>query len=134
MMTALSLSTPWKNTRRSVDYPQELKWVAGRLFKCLIESRSKTRKLGSLEMLKLSSVLFPKYRPACDLRRASAIQMQFQAAHGRLWSAFLQKVGYYRAGIAKIELARSIATHMVPERNTSRSFRTFREGLTSLVR
>jgi hypothetical protein len=55
---------------------------------------------------------------------------------GGTWEALeriLQKQGYYRAGIAKIELARNIAAHMDPQRNTSRSFQTFCDGLMSIL-
>jgi hypothetical protein len=58
------------------------------------------------------------------------------AISGGTWESLervLQKQGYYRAGIAKIELARCIAAHMDPKRNTSKSFRTFYNGLTGLL-
>lgn len=51
---------------------------------------------------------------------------------GGTWEALegvLQKAGYFRSGLAKIEAARTIAHHMVPERNRSRSFQIFRAGL-----
>lgn len=41
----------------------------------------------------------------------------------------LQKAGYYKAGLPKVEAARRIAKHMDPDRNRSRSFQVFREGL-----
>lgn len=46
----------------------------------------------------------------------------------------LQKAGYYRAGLAKIDCARRVAPHMDPERNRSRSFCVFRDALRDLVR
>jgi hypothetical protein len=48
------------------------------------------------------------------------------------WEALereLQRRGYFRAGLAKIELARAVAPLMVPERNRSRSFQVFHETL-----
>ena len=45
----------------------------------------------------------------------------------------LKNAGYYRAGMPKIEVARSISSHMVPDRNRSRSFRTFCQGLRELI-
>lgn len=43
----------------------------------------------------------------------------------------LQRAGYYKAGMAKTDAALRIATHMVPDRNRSRSFQVFMSGLMS---
>lgn len=51
------------------------------------------------------------------------------AITGGTWEALervLQRVGYFKTGLRKIEAARSIAEHLVPERNRSRSFHVFR--------
>jgi hypothetical protein len=45
----------------------------------------------------------------------------------------LQDAGHYQAGMPKIEVARNVAQHMNPDRNQSRSFQVFRDGLRSLV-
>ena len=48
------------------------------------------------------------------------------------WEALerlLQKVGYFRTGLRKIEAARAIAEHMDPQRNRSISFQMFRNAL-----
>lgn len=37
----------------------------------------------------------------------------------------MQKAGYWRSGLPKIEVARAISAHLDPERNTSHSFRVF---------
>ncbi|MFN7209716.1 MAG: DUF4276 family protein [Aggregatilineales bacterium] len=42
---------------------------------------------------------------------------------------FLKQAGYYRNGMPKIEVAQRVAAHMQPERNRSRSFQVFCEGL-----
>jgi len=58
------------------------------------------------------------------------------AITGGTWEALereLQRVGYFRSGLAKITAAREISQHMVPERNTSRSFQVFQRGLMSLM-
>ena len=58
------------------------------------------------------------------------------AISGGTWEALereLQRVGYFRSGLAKITAAREISQHMVPERNTSRSFQVFLRGLMSLT-
>lgn len=44
----------------------------------------------------------------------------------------LSDVGYFPGGLGKIELARSVAAHMNPSRNTSASFRALRSLLQSL--
>lgn len=54
------------------------------------------------------------------------------AIAGGTWEAFervLTGVGYFATGLRKIEAARSIAKHMVPERNTSRSFQVLLRAL-----
>jgi hypothetical protein len=59
------------------------------------------------------------------------------AIKGGTWEAFqrvLQKVGYFRGGLRKIEAARSVSPHMQPDRNTSRSFQVFRDALLDLAR
>lgn len=51
---------------------------------------------------------------------------------GGTWEALekvLQGAGYHRGGLAKIQAARDIAQYMEPERNTSRSFQVFCEGI-----
>jgi len=59
------------------------------------------------------------------------------AVRGGTWEAFeriLRKAGYFRSGLRKIEAARLIAPHMQPDRNTSNSFRVFRDALHELTR
>ena len=56
---------------------------------------------------------------------------------GGTWEALervLQDAGYFKAGLAKIAAARALAPHMNVEVNTSRSFRTFRDGLRRLTK
>lgn len=45
----------------------------------------------------------------------------------------MQRHGYYRPGLAKYECAGSVARHMDVERNRSRSFQVFRDGLRRLM-
>jgi hypothetical protein len=55
---------------------------------------------------------------------------------GGTWEALereLQRSGYFRGGLPKIEAARTIARYMEPERNGSRSFCHFRNALVDLV-
>ena len=54
---------------------------------------------------------------------------------GGTWEALqrvLQKAGYFGGGLPKIEVARTLAKHMDPARNTSPSFRQFVQGLAAL--
>ena len=58
------------------------------------------------------------------------------AIRGGTWETLekvLQKAGYYRTGLPKIEAARRIAQHMDPDRNSSTSFNTFVRGLRALI-
>jgi hypothetical protein len=55
---------------------------------------------------------------------------------GGTWEALerlLQKAGYHLGGLAKIQAARDIAPHMDPNRNRSRSFHVFRDGIKGMI-
>lgn len=57
------------------------------------------------------------------------------AIAGGTWEALqrvLQKAGHFAGGLPKIEVARTMARHMDPARNTSTSFRQFVQGLAAL--
>ena len=59
------------------------------------------------------------------------------AIPGGTWEALeavLRRSGYYPVGLPKVEVARNISAHMAPQRNRSRSFQVFREGVLSLAR
>ena len=54
------------------------------------------------------------------------------AIRGGTWEAFeriLQRAGYFKAGLAKIEAARAVGARLDPLRNRSRSFAAFRDAL-----
>lgn len=54
---------------------------------------------------------------------------------GGTWEALervLQKAGHFAGGLSKVELARTMAQHMEPSRNRSRSFQCFMEGMAAL--
>jgi hypothetical protein len=58
------------------------------------------------------------------------------AIAGGTWEAFervLQQQGYFKGGLAKIQAARSIGAHIVPERSRSPSFRTFHAAVAEAV-
>lgn len=55
---------------------------------------------------------------------------------GGTWEALervLQSAGYFPTGLRKIETARAVAANMVPERNTSRSFKAFQAALREMT-
>jgi len=55
---------------------------------------------------------------------------------GGTWEALeriLQRAGYFKGGLRKIEIARTIAPHMDPARNTSHSFQILCQTLQNLV-
>ncbi|GAC1542183.1 MAG: DUF4276 family protein [Polyangiales bacterium] len=57
------------------------------------------------------------------------------AVRGGTWEALqrvLQTAGYFAGGLPKIQVARDVAANMDPARNTSPSFRHFRDGLRAL--
>jgi len=58
------------------------------------------------------------------------------AIRGGTWEALereFKRVGYFSSGISKILVAREVSLYMEPERNRSRSFQLFRQGLLDLV-
>ncbi len=59
------------------------------------------------------------------------------AVAGGTWEAFervLQRHGYFRGGLRKIEAARAVGAHIDPSRNRSRSFIAFCDALAEAVR
>lgn len=75
---------------------------------------------------------YPRVSPT--LGRRSAYRDP-DAIAGGTWEALereLQRAGYYGGGLPKIEVARNMAAHMDPRRNTSASFQCFRTGLAAL--
>lgn len=58
------------------------------------------------------------------------------AIRGGTWETFervLKRAGYFRTGLRKMECARSVAQHMVPARNTSKSFQAFNNAVSAAV-
>ena len=55
---------------------------------------------------------------------------------GGTWEALereLRTRGYFKGGLAKIEVAEAISSHMDPDRNHSKSFQVFRDGLREIA-
>lgn len=58
------------------------------------------------------------------------------AIKGGTWETLeriLKAAGYFKTGLRKVELARTVAEHMDPERNKSQSFQAFRSALREMV-
>ncbi len=57
------------------------------------------------------------------------------AIKGGTWEAFervLQRAGYFRGGLRKIEAARAVAEHMEPTRNCSKSFQVLYSAMVEM--
>jgi len=57
------------------------------------------------------------------------------AIRGGTWEALervLQQAGHFLGGLPKVQVAREVAATMDPDRNTSKSFQVFRDGLRAL--
>lgn len=79
---------------------------------------------GDWEAVKSAYPRAPSVLPR-KLRNSDAIA-------GGTWEAFervLRKAGYFRGGLRKIDAARRIAKHIDPNRNSSPSFRVFRDAV-----
>ncbi len=85
--------------------------------------------LGDIEVLRSA------YR---GIPASLASRAQFRdpdAVAGGTWEALervLQRAGHFSSGLRKIELARTMALHLNPDNNESRSFNYFINGLKSL--
>lgn len=74
-------------------------------------------------------------RVAAAVPRQTAYRVP-DAVRGGTWEAFeriLQRAGYFKTGLRKIEAARAIAAHMDPACNTSHSFGKFRSILAEMA-
>ncbi len=72
---------------------------------------------------------FPKL--SATFEKTAALRYP-DAVKGGTWEALerlLQKYGYYLGGLAKVDCARNVATHIDPHRNISPSFKNFYQGL-----
>ena len=75
---------------------------------------------------------YPRLSPAIP---AKATYRDPDQVRGGTWEAFereLQRHGYHKGGLAKIQAARDIGPHIDPARNRSKSFQVFRDALAAL--
>jgi hypothetical protein len=86
--------------------------------------------LGDVEAIRIA---YPRVPATLGEKRAFRNP---DAVLGGTWEALervLKQAGYYSVGMPKIEVARSIAQHLHPERNRSASFKAFCVGLRAIV-
>ncbi|MEK8022127.1 MAG: DUF4276 family protein [Candidatus Parabeggiatoa sp.] len=80
---------------------------------------------GDVRALRQAYPRFPDISQKAAFRNPDKIR-------GGTWETLerlLQKSGYYKGGLQKIDLAKSITPYMEPVRNTSKSFQSFRQAL-----
>jgi len=85
---------------------------------------------GEVEALR---ACYPKVPPTLQKREGFRNP---DAIAGGTWEAMervLQSVGYFKGGLRKIELARTVGSHFLPDRCVSDSFREFHAVLRELV-
>jgi len=85
---------------------------------------------GDVEALNLA---YPRIPPSLA---TSSKYRDPDAIQGGTWEALekeLQRNGYFRGGLAKIEAAKAISAHMDPDQNRSKSFQVFRDGLRDMA-
>jgi len=72
---------------------------------------------------------FPGVSPSLGKQAKYRIPDAIDGGTWEVLERLLQRAGYYQAGLPKIEVARVMAAHMEPGRNTSTSFCQFVSGL-----
>jgi hypothetical protein len=76
---------------------------------------------------------YPRIPPTLNRRRG---YRDPDAIRGGTWEALervFKKAGYFTSGMPKIEVARTVSTFMNPDRNSSRSFQVFKNGLRDII-
>ena len=84
---------------------------------------------GDVQAIKMA---YPRVPKGLDRRKNYRNPDAIQSA----WEALervLKRAGYYLSGLPKVETARRISAYMDPWRNTSKSFRAFRDALQEMV-
>lgn len=99
--------------------------------------------LNRLAIEEMEAWYFGDWQAVCKAypRVPATIPMQAKyrdpdAVAGGTWEAFeriLQRAGYFKGGLPKIAAARTIAPHMVPTENTSKSFQVLNAALQEMT-
>lgn len=117
--------------------------VAGLLTKTAASDGNRFQVVNRIAIEELESWFFGDWQAVRNAYPRVAATIPQKAAYrdpdaiaGGTWEAMervLQRAGYYRTGIRKLELARSIAPHMEPERNASHSFHMFCQAVSAAM-
>jgi hypothetical protein len=76
---------------------------------------------------------YPRVSPTVSSQARYRNPDAIEGGTSEAFERVLQKAGYFDTGLRKIEAARAVAEHMVPERNRSRSFQVFSSALVTMV-
>ena len=117
---------------------------AGLVTKASAESSSTFQVLNRISVKELEAWFFgdvealhhayPKIPPSLGTRSKYHDPNAIQGGTSEALERELQRKGYFRGGLAKIEAAKAISDHMDPDRNHSKSFQVFRDGLREMAR
>ena len=99
--------------------------------------------LNRLAIEELEAWFFGDWRAVCTAYPRTNRKIPYQSKYrdpdsipGGTWEAFervLKRAGYFRTGLRKIEVARSVSEHMVPMDNRSHSFQQLRKALMEML-
>ena len=86
--------------------------------------------LGDMEAIR---TVYPRVSATAEKK---ATYRDPDSIRGGTWEALerlLKNAGYFKSGLRKVEAARAISIHLVPERNRSHSFQVFRSALSEII-
>ncbi len=132
-----------KDCRELKDKLERIAHDAGLMTQSAVLMGSKFQVLNRLAIEELEAWFFGDIEalnaayPRVSLRNLNKAKYRNpDAIAGGTWEALereLQRVSYHPGGLAKVSAAREISAHIDPERNRSKSFQVFRQGLLELV-
>lgn len=76
--------------------------------------------------------VYPRVSPTIPTQAKYREPDAVRGGTGEAFERVLQEAGYFKGGLRKMEAARAIAPHMIPDRNTSKSFRVFLQALAEM--
>jgi len=116
---------------------------AGLITKSGVSSDSRFQVLNRLAIEELEAWFFNDIQALHTAHPRISLNLENRARYrdpdsiiGGTWKALereLKKTGYFPGGLSKIKAAREILRFMAPERNRSRSFQVFRQGLIEMI-
>jgi len=116
---------------------------AGFLAKSSCQSPATSEVMNRLAIEELEAWFFGDVEAICQaypgvpkhLHRRARFR-DLDAIQGGTWEALqrvLQRAGYFTSGFSKRKVARDISRFMEPDRNRSKSFQVFRDGLRAMI-